>query len=94
VNDQVRLELEAMYTYLSMANFFDRSDEALMGFSRYFSKAAHEEMRHVETLSRYQNKRGGSLRFGDIKKPSKEDWGSGECLPACMHACIIIIIRV
>lgn len=78
VNDQIHLELEAMYTYLSMANYFERHDHALPGFAQYFSKSAHEEWRHMELLAKYQNKRGGQVIFKDIQKPDKDDWGTGE----------------
>lgn len=78
VNSQIQLELEALYSYLSMASYFERSDIALPGFSRYFSKAAMEELGHVEALTNYQNKRGGKVIFQDIMKPAKDEWGSGE----------------
>ncbi len=80
VNAQIQSELEAMYTYISMATHFDRHDQALQGFSKYFSKAAQKKMEDVETFSTYQNKRGGKITYKDIRKPAKDDWGTGTSL--------------
>ena len=77
VNDQVELELYAFYTYLSMASYFARDDVALPGFSDYFRKASNEELEHAQKLMEFQNKRGGRVVFKDIKKPAKEEWGTG-----------------
>lgn len=77
MNEMVGLELEAMYTYISLASHFDRSDKALDGFRQYFNKAMEEEMGHVDLLCKYQNKRGGNVLFKGIKKPEKNNWGSG-----------------
>ena len=94
LNAQIQLELQAMYTYISMASHFQRADKALEGFAKYFSKAAQEEMGHVETLSKYQNKRGGHLLFKDIPQPAKDDWGSGQLECAALPMCKIFSIGV
>ena len=78
INSQIALELEAMYKYLSMASYFERHNVALPGFAQYFHKAAHEELQHVEMLAKYQSKRGGQVTFQDIKKPAKDEWGTGQ----------------
>lgn len=80
LNVQIGLELEAMYTYISMASYFSRHDQALPGFAQYFSKSVQEELGHVQLLCQYQNKRGGRVEYKDIKKPAKDEWGSGEQL--------------
>lgn len=85
LNHQIQLELQAMYTYISMASHFQRSDRALEGFSRYFKKAAEEEMQHVDMLAKYQNKRGGTVEFKTIPQPEKDDWGSGQCQGVHLH---------
>ena len=77
INGQIELELYAFYTYLSMASHFDRDDVALSGFADYFRKAAHEEMEHAQKLMEFQNKRGGRVVLKDIKKPAKDEWGTG-----------------
>lgn len=67
-----------MLMYLSMASYFGRSDVAFPGFADYFRKAGGEEWRHANTFISYQNKRGGKVKLKDIKKPAKDQWGSGE----------------
>lgn len=78
LNAQILVELEGMYTYLSMATYFQKSELALPGLAEYFRKAAEEEMRDVHELCKYQNKRGGSVDFKDIKRPAKSDWGTSQ----------------
>jgi len=77
INRQINMELYASYTYQSMAFYFDRDDIALPGFSKYFSKASEEEREHAEKFMKYQNKRGGRVVLQDIKKPDRDEWGSG-----------------
>lgn len=79
VNTQIELELYAFYTYLSMASYFDRDDVALPGFADYFRKASSEELEHAQKLMEFQSKRGGRIVLTDIKKPAKDEWGSGMC---------------
>ena len=50
---------------------------ALPGFAKYFRKSASEELEHARTLMKYQNDRGGCVVLQDIKKPAKDEWGSG-----------------
>lgn len=76
INRQINMELYASYTYQSMAFYFDRDDVALPGFAKYFSKASEEEREHAEKFMKYQNKRGGSIKLKDIKKPDRDEWGS------------------
>lgn len=77
INDQIQLELYAFYTYLSMASYFDRDDVSLSGFAEYFRKASKEEFEHAQKLMQFQNRRGGRVTFTDIKKPAKDEWGTG-----------------
>jgi len=77
INRQINMELYASYTYQSMSFYFDRDDIALPGFAKYFAKASEEEREHAEKLMKYQNKRGGRIVLQDIKKPDRDEWGSG-----------------
>lgn len=77
VNTQIELEMYAFYTYLSMSGYFDREDIALPNFAAYFRKAAHEELEHAQLFMKYQNERGGRILLADIKKPAKDEWGTG-----------------
>lgn len=77
INEQIQLELYAFYTYLSMASYFERDDVALSGFADYFRKSSSEELEHAQKLMEFQNKRGGRVVFKGIRKPAKDDWGTG-----------------
>lgn len=77
VNKQINMELYASYVYNSMAFYFDRDDVALPGFSVYFKKSSQEEHEHAQKFMTFQNKRGGRIVLKDVKKPEKEEWGSG-----------------
>ena len=50
---------------------------ALPGFAKYFKAAADEEKEHAEALMKFQIQRGGRICLEDIKKPIKNEWGSG-----------------
>lgn len=77
VNRQVNMELYASYCYQSMSFYFDRDDVALPGFAKYFKKMSDEEREHAEKLMSFQNKRGGRIVLQDIKKPDRDEWGTG-----------------
>ncbi|CAN0269943.1 ferritin heavy chain B-like [Lethenteron reissneri] len=77
INRQVNQELYASYVYLSLASYFDRDDVALKHFHKFFKDLSHEEREHAEKLLAYQNKRGGRAVLQDIKKPERDEWGSG-----------------
>jgi len=77
INKQINLELYASYVYMSMANYFDRDDVALPGFHKFFSKSSEEERGHAEKFMKFQNKRGGRVVLQDVKKPERDEWGTG-----------------
>merc|ERR1712150_192986 len=63
--------------YHSMAMYYDRDDVALPGFSAYFQHNSDEEREHAEKFMKYLNKRGGRVILNDVKRPSKDEWGTG-----------------
>uniref|UniRef100_A0A672ZIR2 Ferritin n=1 Tax=Sphaeramia orbicularis TaxID=375764 RepID=A0A672ZIR2_9TELE len=77
VNRMVNMELFASYTYTSMAFYFSRDDVALPGFAHFFKENSDEEREHAEKLLSFQNKRGGRIFLQDVKKPERDEWGSG-----------------
>nr|KAG5706933.1 hypothetical protein BaRGS_021439 [Batillaria attramentaria] len=77
VNRQINMELHASYCYQSMAFYFDRDDVALPGFAKFFREASVEEREHAEKLMKFQNQRGGRIVLQDIKKPDRDEWGTG-----------------
>ncbi|MEH0877556.1 ferritin, partial [Enterococcus faecium] len=52
-------------------------DVALHGFAKFFRKQSEEEREHAEKLMKFQNKRGGRIVLQDIKKPDRDEWGTG-----------------
>nr|7VT2_A Chain A, Ferritin [Azumapecten farreri]7VT2_B Chain B, Ferritin [Azumapecten farreri]7VT2_C Chain C, Ferritin [Azumapecten farreri]7VT2_D Chain D, Ferritin [Azumapecten farreri]7VT2_E Chain E, Ferritin [Azumapecten farreri]7VT2_F Chain F, Ferritin [Azumapecten farreri]7VT2_H Chain H, Ferritin [Azumapecten farreri]7VT2_I Chain I, Ferritin [Azumapecten farreri]7VT2_J Chain J, Ferritin [Azumapecten farreri]7VT2_K Chain K, Ferritin [Azumapecten farreri]7VT2_L Chain L, Ferritin [Azumapecten len=77
INRQINLELYACYCYQSMSFYFDRDDVALPGFTKYFKEKSDEEREHAEKFMKYQNKRGGRIVLQDVKKPDRDEWGTG-----------------
>jgi len=77
INKQINLEYYASYTYHSMATHFNRDDVALPGFAKYFEEQSKEERGHADKLMQYQNRRGGRVVLQDIKRPAKDEWGTG-----------------
>jgi len=69
LSKQVNLELQAFYTYASMANYFDRDYVALHGFHTFFQKAAEEELSHATQIMQYMNKRGVAVLFANLSVP-------------------------
>merc|ERR1712189_67258 len=46
INKQINMEFYASYVYLSMASYFNRDDQALHGFAKFFQKSSDEEREH------------------------------------------------
>merc|ERR1712137_423248 len=76
INKQINMEFYASYVYLSMSAFFNRDDQALHGFAKFFKKSSDEEREHGMKLMGYQTKRGGRTVFQDISKPTTMEWGT------------------
>ena len=51
---------------------------SLPNFAKYFRKASEEELEHAQIFMKFQNDRGGRVVLQDIKKPAKDEWGSGQ----------------
>ncbi|MBN3315623.1 FRIM protein, partial [Atractosteus spatula] len=82
----INMEFYASYTYQSMAYYFDRDDVALKGFYKFFKENSEEEREHGEKLMAFQNKRGGRVVLENIKKPERDEWGSGlEAMQAALE---------
>ena len=67
VNKQINLEFWASYQYDLMSSYFNRSDIGLKNISTFFRKSSNEEREHAHKLMDYQNKRGGVVKFENIK---------------------------
>lgn len=49
------------------AYYFDRDDQALHNFAKFFRHQSHEEREHAEKLMKMQNQRGGRIFLQDVK---------------------------
>ncbi|XP_044254015.1 soma ferritin-like [Tribolium madens] len=78
INKQINVELNAFYTYLSMAYHFQKDDVALPGLHKYFKDCSDEERGHAYKLMEYLNKRGGHIVLTEIPAPEKQDWGTAQ----------------
>lgn len=78
INDQIKDELLAAYTYISMASFCSQDNVALDGFGKFFTLSFHEEIEHMEKFVSYLNKRGGQLCLTAIAAPPKQEWKQAE----------------
>lgn len=86
VNRMINMEMYASYTYQSMAFYFSRDDVALLGFANFFKENSVEEREHAEKLMAFQNNRGGRIFLQDVKKPERDEWGTGlEALEAALQ---------
>ncbi len=61
INSQIKMELDASHTYLSLANHFSSDLVALEGFAKMFEHSWKEEVEHAEKLINYVHKRGGNV---------------------------------
>ncbi|XP_075939209.1 ferritin, spleen middle subunit-like [Anarhichas minor] len=59
------------------AFYFSRDDVALEGFAHFFKENSDEEREHAQKLLTFQNNRGGRIFLQDLKKPDRDEWGSG-----------------
>uniref|UniRef100_A0A3P9P9E2 Ferritin n=1 Tax=Poecilia reticulata TaxID=8081 RepID=A0A3P9P9E2_POERE len=67
IDRMVNMEMNASYTYTSMAHYFCRDDVALPGFSHFFKENSEEEREHADKLLSFQNKRGGRILLQDVR---------------------------
>lgn len=86
INKQINIHMRAALQYASMSIYFDRSDVFLKGFSKFFKELNGREWERAEKLMMYQNLRGGRVMLSDVKKPEKDEWGSGlEAMEAALQ---------
>lgn len=67
INQQINKELQAWYTYLSMAAYCDTLH--LTGFAGFFESQSREEQAHAHRLLRYVLDRGGKVDLQPLVAP-------------------------
>ncbi|XP_018572769.1 soma ferritin-like [Anoplophora glabripennis] len=74
VNDQIAAELNAAFSYLSMACYFGRTEVSLPGCQGFFMDMYEEELDHAMVFINYQLLRGAHVTLSDIDVPECQDW--------------------
>lgn len=69
LNQQVNHELQAFYTYLSMASWFEA--ESLPGFASWMRAQADEEKEHAERIIRHLHDRNGRVELDALERPPR-----------------------
>ncbi|MFQ5704942.1 MAG: ferritin [Gemmatimonadales bacterium] len=73
LNDQIRLEFESAYLYLSMAAYFESQN--LPGFAHWMRVQHREELEHAMKLFDFLLASGGRVQLRGLKEPA-HDFGS------------------
>ena len=71
LNDQINMEMQAYYTYLSMSAYFE--DKALKGFAGWMFHHSQEEMVHAMKIYDFVNSRRGRVKLSTLAAPP-QDW--------------------
>ncbi|MCY4089346.1 MAG: ferritin [Caldilineaceae bacterium] len=77
LNEQINMELQAHYTYLAAADYFEGM--GLKGFSQWISNHAEEEMAHAMKIYRYIHSRRGRVELYPVPAP-EQDFGSPQAV--------------
>lgn len=72
INEQINVELNMSYLYLSMSAYFARDSVGLPGFAAHFKHASDEEREHAVRLMEFQTRRGGKVVLASLLPPSTE----------------------
>lgn len=70
MNQQLKLEIQAFYTYLAMSDYFD--SVSLPGFSQWMFNQSQEEWAHAMKFRTFIQDRGGRVRLAEIAQPISE----------------------
>ncbi|KAK0169306.1 hypothetical protein PV327_011657, partial [Microctonus hyperodae] len=73
-NQQINIEFDAFYNYLSMASYFGRVDVALPGCESFFTQMHNEERDHALQILNFVKMRGGFIKLHPISAPINQDW--------------------
>lgn len=70
INEQIKFEMYAANTYLSMSVHF--AQKSLDGFAHWFYKQYQEELEHAHDMMKYVITRGGEVKIQAIPAPTTE----------------------
>lgn len=74
INEQIGAELNAAFSYLSMACYFGQTDIALPGCQGFFMNMFEEELEHAMVFINYQLLRGAHVALSNIDVPECQNW--------------------
>ena len=74
INDQIAMELESAYVYLSMAAYFDEHN--LPGFSHWMRMQHGEELAHAMKMFDFMLDNGGHIVLKALAKPPSQFKGA------------------
>lgn len=77
LNQQINMELQAHYTYLAAADYFEGM--GLKGFSQWVFNHAEEEKEHAMKIYRYIHSRRGRVELFPVPAP-EQDFGSPQAV--------------
>jgi ferritin len=70
LNDQIQMEIQSAYVYLSMSAYFQEKN--LPGFATWMEAQWQEELGHAKRLFEYVNDRNSRVVLQAIKAPPKD----------------------
>ena len=77
LNEQINMELQAHYTYLAAADYFEGM--GLKGFSQWIFNHAEEEMAHAMKIYRFIHSRRGCVELFPVPAP-EQNFGSPQAV--------------
>ena len=87
LNELINDGLDMGLMLYSMAYFFERPDIGLNGFSCFINRKVKSGKYMIRKLLNYVNTRGGKVVFTEVKKPGKDEWGTGlEAIRVCVDS--------
>jgi ferritin len=70
MNQQLKLEIQAFYTYLAMSDYFEAGN--LPGFAQWMLNQSQEEWTHAMKFRTFIQDRGGRVRLSGISAPDSD----------------------
>lgn len=77
LNALINSMLNFSYNIKAMVYYYDCSEVALRGFSVFYRVIWDELVKTIDVLCMYQIKRGGCVKFREIKAPDNTLWSKG-----------------
>ncbi len=83
LNNQINMEMQAYYTYLSMSAYFE--DQGLKGFASWMFHHSEEEMTHAMKIYDFIHSRRGRVKLTALVTPPSEWEKPLEAVESALH---------